>query len=215
MAGEARGVDEVSTRKLVKAKAGPRGAWLGNVGDCTSLPRRRGRSRHPDRGLAWPIAVSAVLVATATAAAQPAPPPRPAADLDGIQLWIGPTGAARHDAHGWESTWGGGVQVLRIREHRPLAAVGGGLGAAHDASGDRGRVWLDLVVGTRRLGGVMLGLAAGPTVALAGDRHPRLGGAIAAWGFLGVAPVVRVGVLDEAGLFVELGASLALPAIRW
>ena len=51
--------------------------------------------------------------------------------------------------------------------------------------------------------------------ATAGDHHPRLGGAVAIWGFLGVVPVVRVGVLDEAGAFVEVGASLSLPAIRW
>ncbi|MBL8627244.1 MAG: hypothetical protein JNK64_38490 [Myxococcales bacterium] len=215
MAGEARGVDEVSTRKLVKAKAGPRGAWLENSGDCTSLPRPRGRSRRPDRGLAWTVAVSAVLATTAAAAAEPAPATRPVSDLDGIQLWIGPAGAARTSAAGWESTWGGGIQVLRIREHRALAAVGGWLGASHDASTDGGRVWLDAVAGTRRLGGWMLGVAAGPTVALAGDHHPRLGGAVAIWGFLGVVPVVRVGVLDEAGAFVEVGASLSLPAIRW
>lgn len=159
--------------------------------------------------------MSAVLAAVAPAAAEPAPPARPVADLDGIQLWIGPTGAARATAAGWESTWGGGVQLLRIREHRALAAVGGWLGAAHDASTDGGRLWLDAVVGTRRLGGWMVGLAAGPTVALAGDHHPRVGGAIAAWAFLGITPVVRVGVLDEGGAFVELGASLSLPAIRW
>jgi hypothetical protein len=61
--------------------------------------------------------VSAVLAAVTPAAAQPAP----VADLDGTQLWIGPTGAARATAAGWESTWGGGVQVLRIREH-PLVS---------------------------------------------------------------------------------------------
>ena len=132
-----------------------------------------------------------------------------------MQLWIGPTGAATRVDGGLESTWGGGVQLVRVREGASLAVAGASLGAAHYASRDAGRLWLDGVVGTRRLGGWMLGLAAGPALELDDRRHPRLGGAVAVWGFAGITPVVRVGVLNDTGAFVEIGASLGLPALRW
>ncbi|MBK9033364.1 MAG: hypothetical protein IPL61_19180 [Myxococcales bacterium] len=160
--------------------------------------------------------MSAVLAcaAPAPAAAQPVPPPA-VADLDGLQLWVGPAGAATRIDGSWESTWGGGVQLVRVRERAAVAVAGAGIGAAHYAGSDGGRLWLDAVIGTRRLGGVMLGLAAGPAVDLGGDHHPRPGGTVAIWAFAGVTPVVRVGALEEAGVFVEVGASLALPALRW
>jgi hypothetical protein len=194
MAGEARGVDEVSTRKLVKAKAGPRGAWLENVGDCTSLPQARGRSRRLDRGLVWTVAVSAVL-----ARPRRPPPNRPSARAGGRSRWdpagIGPAGRAT--AAGWESTWGGGIQVLRIREHRPLAAVGAWLRRVPRRR-PTGPVWLDAVAGTRRLGGWMLEVAAGrrspwPGITTRASAARSRSGA--SWG----GPGGLVGVLDEAG----------------
>lgn len=155
--------------------------------------------------------MSAVLAVAAPAVAEP----RSTADLDGIQLWIGPSGAASRTDRGWDSLWGGSVAVLRVREARTLAVSGAWFGAAHYAGGDRGRMWLDAVAGTRRLGGWLVGISAGPTLDVADDHHPRPGASIALWGFVGVVPVVRIGTVAEAGLVVDLGVSLALPAIRW
>ena len=216
MSGGPRGVGEMSTdgggkhREREASSGPPRGAREIAV-DCNSLHRRRGDRQRADRGLRWPIAVSTVLAVVTPAAAEP----RSTADLDGVQLWIGPSGAASHTERGWDSLWGGSVAVLRVREARALAVTGVWLGAAHYASGDRGRIWLDGVVGTRRLGGWLLGVSAGPSLDLADDHHPRPGGSIAVWGFAGVVPMVRVGAVAEAGVVVELGVSLALPALRW
>lgn len=156
--------------------------------------------------------MSAVLAfAVAPAAAEP---PRPTADLDGTYLWLGPAGSANYQEARWDSAWGGGAALLRVREARAVGVLGGWIGGLHYAGEDGGRVWADLVVGTR-LGGRMLGLAAGPAVELGSDHHPRLGASVAAWAFAGLTPMVRVGFLDEAGAFVELGAHLTLPALRW
>ena len=58
-------------------------------------------------------------------------------------------------------------------------------------------------------------MSAGPSLDLADDHHPRPGASIAVWGFAGIVPMVRIGAVAEAGVVVELGASLALPALRW
>ena len=213
MSGGLRGVGGGSTERdgCGEASLGPLRAPCEIAVDCNSLHRRRGDRRRADRGLVWPIAVSTVLALGTPATAEP----RSTADLDGVQLWIGPSGAASRTERGWDSLWGGSVAVLRVREARTLAVTGAWLGAAHYAGGERGRIWLDGVVGTRRLGGWLVGLSAGPSLDLGADHHPRPGGSIALWGFAGVVPVVRIGTVAEAGLVVELGASLSLPALRW
>ncbi|MEZ4400534.1 MAG: hypothetical protein R3B06_10975 [Kofleriaceae bacterium] len=157
-----------------------------------------------------------VVLAGAVGVARGDPAPtRSSADLDGIQLWLGPGGLATRVEGRWESTWGGTVGVVRVSEHRTLATVGGWFGAAHYASRDGGRLWLEATLGTRAVGGYLLGVAAGPTVELGVAHHPRGGGAVALWGFAGIQPVVRVGWLDGPGAFVEVGVSLAVPAWRW
>lgn len=139
---------------------------------------------------------------------------RSTADLDGLQVWIGPTGAALAVDGGWDSAWGGGVQVLRIRERAAVGAVGVWIGGVHYAARDGGRVWIDGVIGTRRLGGRMVGLAAGPALELGETRHPRAGAAMTLWMFAGVTPYARAGALADTGGFVELGVALSLPAWR-
>lgn len=148
-------------------------------------------------------------------AATPAPRLRSAADLDGLYVWLGPAGAAARVEGAWLSSWGGGLQVLRVRERADLGVVGGWLSATHYAGRDGGRVALEGVVGTRRWLGPMVGLGAGPLVELGDLHHPRLGAQVSAWVFAGITPYVRAGWVDEAGGLVELGVQLSLPVRRW
>jgi hypothetical protein len=60
----------------------------------------------------------------------------------------------------------------------------------------------------------MIGLSLGPVLELSDERHPRFGGSVGVWAFLGVTPYARVGFVDELGGFAELGLQIALPAIR-
>lgn len=140
-------------------------------------------------------------------------PLAPAWDLDGLYLWLGPTGAAGFMTSSWDSVIGGDATVVRIREHETLGAIGGSLGAARWTARDGGRVWLDAIAGTPAFGR-MFGVSAGPVVELADLRHPKLGGSIGVWGFIGVTPYARVGVVAELGAFAEVGVHIALPVIR-
>jgi hypothetical protein len=189
-------------------------------GNRSSL-RRRG---HPARRAAWGLLSLVVLIAgTAEAdpagnpAGDPAPVPglRASSDLDGLHIWVGPIGAATHVDGAWDSAWGGTVAALRIRERAPLGAVGAWLGGAHYALRDGGRVWIDGVVGTRLLGGKMIGVAAGPVVELGDLHHPHVGAQASIWCFAGVVPYARLGVLEASGPFVEVGISLSVPALRF
>jgi hypothetical protein len=169
----------------------------------------------------WPI-VAAADPTTATTtdevprAAPPEVPPaafRPSWDLDGIYLWLGPTGAASHIDGTWDSTFGGQLALLRVRERSALGAVGGSFGATRWTERGGGRLWLDAVVGTR-LGSRMVGATAGGIVELGDLNHPRLGGSVGLWAFVGVTPFLRVGLVQELGGFAELGVHIALPVLR-
>ena len=150
-------------------------------------------------------------------ARSPSPPvqPRlpPTWDLDGLYVWLGPVGAASHVQSQWDSTIGGDISVLRVREHERLGAIGGTLGASKWTVRDGERVWLDFVIGTP-IGGRMVGATAGPILELSELAHPRAGGSIGVWAFLGVVPFARVGIVDGLGTFAEFGLHLALPVWR-
>lgn len=164
------------------------------------------------------MALAALTVSHQTAAADVAAPPaqlRASSDLDGLQLWVGPVGAATRIEGGWDSAWGGTAALLRVREHRTVGAAGAWLGAAHYAARDGGRIWIDGVLGTRRLVGRMLGIAAGPVLELGDLHHPRAGAQASIWCFAGVVPYARLGVLEASGSFVEVGVSIAVPALRF
>jgi hypothetical protein len=145
----------------------------------------------------------------------PAPPPilRPTWDLDGLYLWLGPVGAAGHEASLWDTTFGADASLIRIREHQMLGAIGGTLGASKWTTHDGGRIWLDGLVGTE-VGGRMIGASAGPLLELDDYAKPRIGASIGVWGFVGVTPYARVGVIDALGAFVEIGVHIALPVLR-
>lgn len=138
---------------------------------------------------------------------------RPSWDLDGLYLWLGPTGAASHVDASWDSTVGGHAALLRVRERAPLGVFGGMLGGSLWTERPGGRIWLDAVIGTR-LGGRMMGASLGPILELAELAHPRPGAALGLWAFVGVTPFARVGLVDELGAFAEIGLHITLPVLR-
>lgn len=138
---------------------------------------------------------------------------RPSWDLDGLYLWLGPTGAASHVDGQWDSTFGAQLAVVRVRERSALGAIGGAFGASRWTERGGGRLWLDAVAGTR-LGGRMVGATAGAILELGELNHPRPGGSIGLWAFVGVTPFARVGVVEDLGTFAEIGVHIALPVIR-
>lgn len=150
--------------------------------------------------------------------ARRAPPALPVAeaqpswDLDGLYLWLGPAGAASRVEGEWDSTIGGDITVIRVREREWLGAVGATLGASRWTVRGGGRLWLDGLVGTRI--GRMVGVSAGPLLELSELAHPRLGGSVGLWAFLGVTPFVRTGMVSDLGGFVEIGVHIALPVLR-
>jgi hypothetical protein len=90
--------------------------------------------------------------------------------------------------------------------------IGATLGASRWTARGGGRIWLDGLLGTRV--GRMVGVSAGPLLELSELSHPRLGGSLGLWAFVGVTPFVRVGTVSDLGNFVEIGVHIALPVIR-
>jgi hypothetical protein len=145
----------------------------------------------------------------------PPAPFQPVEDLDGMYVWLGPSGAAGYIGSSWDSSIGADASVVRIREHDLLGAIGGTIGASRWTVRDGGRVWLEAIAGTRVMGRTMVGLSLGTIAELSDVEHPRLGAAVGAWAFAGVTPYVRVGAVEQLGAFVELGLHIALPVYRW
>lgn len=170
------------------------------------------------------IAASARADGNAPAQIVPDPPARsappavspahftPSWDLDGLYVWLGPTGSAGRIDADWDSTFGADVTVVRVRERAGLGAIGATLGASRWTARGGGRIWLDGLVGTRV--GRMVGISAGPLLELSELAHPRLGGSLGLWAFVGVTPFVRVGTVSDLGNFVEIGVHIAFPVLR-
>jgi hypothetical protein len=169
------------------------------------------------------FALLIVLVLTTRAWSEPASSARSwphtrldtTADLDGTYLWIGPGGGAARIDGSWYSSFGGTATVVRVRERAWLGVTGASVGAARWTVRGGGRVWLDGMLGTRRLVGATLGTSLGPMLELGDDHHPKIGMSGTIWVFAGVVPYVRLGVIDAAGGFLEAGVQLSLPAWRW
>jgi hypothetical protein len=113
----------------------------------------------------------------------------------------------------WDSTFGGDLVVVRIREREPLATIGFDAGAALWSERSGGRIWLDVIAGTR-LGPRIYGISAGPIIEFAELQHPRYGASVGVWGFFGITPFARIGAVQELGAFVDVGVHIALPVFR-
>lgn len=137
----------------------------------------------------------------------------PSWNLDGLYLWVGPSGAGSHVDGAWDSTFGADAAVMRIRERDVIGAVGGSFGASKWTVRDGGRIWVEALVGTRVLGR-MIGVSAGPLVELSELAHPNVGAAFGLWAFLGITPFARVGTVQDLGVFGEVGVHIALPVLR-
>jgi hypothetical protein len=190
------------------------------VGELAATTSFRPGARAPQ---AIAALMTVVLTAPSAAAddtipAQPEPALRYTGDLDGDYVILGPIGGAVQIEDAWDGAFGAGLGWLRVRERRALSAAGATLSASRYSERDGGRLALEVVAGTRRipgLGGVLVGISAGPALELGTVQHPRAGVTGAAWLFAGVVPYVRAGTFDEAGAFVEVGLALALPVARW
>jgi hypothetical protein len=134
--------------------------------------------------------------------------------LDDTYLALGPTAALVRVDGQWDGGFGGEITLVRVREHEPLAALGLAAGALRLAADDRGRVWSEVLAGTR-LAGIHAGLGAGASVDIDAVRAPRWGGHATVWIFAGVVPYARVGVVEEDGAFAEIGIKIAFPVADW
>lgn len=165
---------------------------------------------------AEPVASDSAAAAptTATAPNALAPPVLPPSwDLDGTYLWLGPIGAAGYLDATWDSTFGGELAIVRVRERSAVGVIGANLGASRWTAREGGRVWLDGVIGTRVLG-KMMGASIGPMIELSELRPTKLGGSIGVWVFAGITPFVRAGAVSDLGVFADLGIHIALPVLR-
>jgi hypothetical protein len=144
----------------------------------------------------------------------PAPTLRPTWDLDGFYLWLGPIGAIGREAATWDSTFGGDLSIVRVRERQALGALGLTVGASKWTTHDGGRIWLDALVGTEPVGHVMIGLSAGALLELDELSNPRIGGSIGLWAYDAIAPYARIGWIDDLHGFVEFGLHIPLPVYR-
>jgi hypothetical protein len=139
----------------------------------------------------------------------------PSWNLDGVYLWLGPTGAASYVDTTWDSTFGGDATVVRVREQRLISVLGGTLGASRWTERGGGRVWIDALAGTRIGASRMIGVSLGPIVELSDFAHPRYGASAGVWAFAGVTPFARVGSVEKLGTFAEIGLHITLPVLRW
>jgi hypothetical protein len=213
----------------------PPGFTLGT--DSIRMRIAKGRPSRIQWGMSTPpyltstfallVAITSVASADPTTTTVPDPPSRshapvsgpgqlrPSWNLDGLYLWLGPTGAASYVATTWDSTFGADATIVRVREANVLAVLGGTFGASRWTERGGGRVWVDAVAGTRIGASRMLGASVGPIVELSDLAHPRYGASAGVWAFVGVTPFARIGTVEKLGTFAEIGVHITLPVLRW
>lgn len=153
----------------------------------------------------------AVLGTVWVADAHAKPLRRPSSDLDGWYLTLGPVATAISIENSWDGAAGGEVSVVRVAERRIPAAVGMALGGVSYSERKGGRLWLDAELAFSRHLPVAVGLGLGVTAEVDPVRPPRWGAQGTLWVFAGIIPFVRVGTVEEAGAFFEVGLMLKIP----
>lgn len=158
------------------------------------------------------IALAGVAVPR-TAHAQAATPVT-TAGIHNMFVAVGPVAAAVHGSAGWNGAFGGEVLFGRMDEAASIALAAVSVGAADVSEGDRGRMWADVALGTRRLFGVTGGVSAGVTVDIHPVEPPDFGLHASLWLYAGIVPYVGIGrVAGETSL--ELGFRIPLPVKTW
>jgi hypothetical protein len=123
--------------------------------------------------------------------------------------------SAVHVEGTWDGGFGGELGVGRLSDRRGLALWAASVGLLGFSERTGGRAWAELAVGTRWPTGVPVGIGLGPAVELDDIRRPRWGGQATLFVFAAVVPYVRVGAVDDGGLFADVGVRIAFPVIRW
>jgi hypothetical protein len=131
---------------------------------------------------------------------------------DGLYVTAGPIAAGARVEGEWTSGVGLELSVVSLREGAVPALWGlcGGWFSYTELPG--GRIWLEGEVALRRPFPIGVGL--GPAVEVDKVRPPRFGMQGTFWFGAGLLPYVRTGVLQERGVFVELGVMIKLPLPR-
>jgi hypothetical protein len=182
--------------------------------ECT--PQGRGSSPR------WAALITTALLvgpgALSTALADGAPERDPAlaevADLDGYYLALGPRGAAIRAEGQWDGAFGVELSAYRYRAGGRLSLLGASGGIVRLSELDGHHAFAEMGAGTTLGIGARVGANIGLTSRLSPVRHPRYGGHLTLWTFVGAIPYVRVGVLQDTGMFMDFGVRLALPALR-
>lgn len=158
------------------------------------------------------MAVAALAI---PARVQAAPTPLPtAAAIHDTFIAIGPVAAAVYAPGGWRGAFGGEILFGRMDESSVVTVAAVTLGAADLSNGDRGRMWAEGVLGTRRVLGITGGVSAGLAVEFHPVEPPDLGAHASLWVYAGVVPYIGVARIAGA-TSIDFGIRLPLPAKTW
>jgi hypothetical protein len=131
---------------------------------------------------------------------------------DGLYVTAGPLAGGTRLEGEWTSGIGLELSVVSLHERALPAAWGVCGGWFSYTSQPGGRIWLEAEVALARP--IPFGLGVGPALEVDKIRPPRFGVQGTLWVFAGVVPYLRAGVLQERGVFGELGIMVKLPLPR-
>jgi len=135
-------------------------------------------------------------------------------NLDGVYLFVGPTGGTIHAGGEWDSSIGGHLSIATYSEHRALTLAAIDLGLTQVGREAGGRAWITPSVGSRVAGSLVV-FSAGLSAQWDPVEPPKLGPVATIGWFVGVLPTLSVGRHQRSGTFVEVGLRLTLPALRF
>jgi hypothetical protein len=107
------------------------------------------------------------------------------------------------------------VSVVRVTETALPGAIGVDAGGVSFAGRRGGRLWLEVEAAVADPLPFPIGLAAGVAAQVDRDDPMKLGAQATLWFLAGLVPYVRIGAVERAGGFLELGVMLKIPARRF